>query len=119
RRRARPRPPGADRRSQGPAVGATGSAHDTCADPGALTLPSAMSTSHSFCTSFSAAVARKPLGEKIFEGCSSDSVLDTVPERIALRHTYAPTTVTINTSTANTIESVPWMKVLRMAVSTC
>ncbi|SLI82073.1 Uncharacterised protein [Mycobacteroides abscessus subsp. abscessus] len=60
----------------------------------------------------------KPLGAKIFDGSSGDSVVGLSPARQARRHTMVPTTATTSTSTANTIESVPWMKVLRTTTST-
>ncbi len=54
-----------------------------CAAPGSFTSPFSISSSHSRCTSFSAAVGKNPLGAKMREGSSGDSVVSAVPARQA------------------------------------
>lgn len=55
----------------------------TCAAPGSFTSPFSISSSHSRCTSFSAAVGRNPRGAKMREGSSGDSVVSAEPARQA------------------------------------
>ena len=73
--------------------------------------------SHCFCTSFSAAVGIMPDGAKIRDGTGSSALSGAPPPRMALSATTTPAATTMTTSTANTIDSVPWMNVLRMTAS--
>src|SRR5690606_10247467 len=75
------------------------------------------SASHCFCTSFSAEVITMPDGAKMRDGIGLSSASGRPVPRIALTAMTTPAVNTMSTSTAKTIDSVPWMKVLRMTAS--
>ena len=77
----------------------------------------AVSASHCFCTSFSALVGIIPDGAKMRDGTGSSSDIGRLWPRITLSATITPATNTMTTNTAKMIDSVPWMKVLRITAS--
>src|SRR5690606_33640161 len=77
----------------------------------------AAKASHCFCTSFSAAVVIRPDGAKIRDGTGSSSEVGTPSPRRWRITITAPAATTVITSSANTIDKLPWMNVLRMTSS--
>src|SRR5581483_41128 len=88
-------------------------AHQCAAVPTDLAEDTA-SVSHCRCTSRSVAVGISPAGAKHREGAGSSSASGVPPPRATRSTMTAPVTKTTITSTAKTIDSVPWMNVLRM-----
>src|SRR3954469_163477 len=73
--------------------------------------------SHCFCTSRSGLVVMSPDGANSRDGTGSSSERGDPAPRMALSATITPAANTMMVRTANTIDSVPWMKVLRMTAS--